>query len=55
MSVCVGVPLVLQLSGGMDSTLVMLPSTFMMLTGIWCNLYQDGLAVKNLDAYRPFI
>jgi preprotein translocase subunit SecY len=55
MSVCVGGPLLLQLFGGMDSTLVMLPSTFMMLTGIWCNLYQDGLAVKNLDEYRPFI
>jgi preprotein translocase subunit SecY len=55
MAVCVGVPLLLQLFGGMDSRLVMLPSTFMMLTGIWCNLYQDGLAIRNLDAYRPFI
>jgi preprotein translocase subunit SecY len=55
MALCVGVPLFLQLAGGMDSTLVMLPSTFMMLTGIFCNLYQDGLAVSNMDAYRPFI
>jgi preprotein translocase subunit SecY len=55
MAICVGVPLLLQLYGEMDSGLVMLPSTFMMLTGIWCNLYQDGLAIRNLDAYRPFL
>jgi preprotein translocase subunit SecY len=55
MAVCVGTPLLLQLVGGMDSALVMLPSSCMMLVGIWCNLYQDGLAIRELDAYRPFI
>ena len=36
-------------------TLVMLPSSVMILTGIWGNLYQEIEAVKNYDAYQPFI
>jgi hypothetical protein len=39
----------------MDSSLAMLPSSVMILTGIWCNLYQEIVSVKNLDAYKPFI
>lgn len=55
MSVCLGVPMILQLVGEMDSTLVMLPSSVMMLTGVWCNLYREAAAIKDLEAYRPFI
>ena len=55
MSVCIGVPMVLQLTGKVDSTLVMLPSSVMMLTGIWCNLYREYIALRDLEAYRPFI
>ena len=55
MSICLGIPLLLQLEGSMDSTLVMLPSSVMMLTGIWCNLYREYKAVKDLEAYKPFI
>lgn len=55
MSVCLGMPLVLQLSGNIDSTLSALPSSLMMLTGIWCNLYREMSAVRDLDAYKSFI
>ena len=55
MSVCIGVPMALHLTGKVDSTLVMLPSSVMMLTGIWCNLYREYEALRDLEAYRPFI
>jgi preprotein translocase subunit SecY len=55
MGVCLGVPMFLQLEGDIDSTLVMLPSSVMILTGIWCNLYQEIVAVRDYDAYQPFI
>ena len=55
MSVCLGVPIVLQLVTNIDSKLIMLPSLVMMLTGIWCNLYREVVAIRNLEAYRPFI
>lgn len=55
MSVCLGVPMLLQLSGNMESTFTALPSTTMMLTGIWCNLYSEVKALRDLEAYKPFI
>lgn len=55
MSVCLGIPMILQLEGGIDSSLIMLPSSIMMLTGIWCNLYREVVAIKDLEAYKPFI
>lgn len=53
MSVCVGVPLMLQTKGNIDSTLMMLPSSIMMLTGLWCNIYREAGAVRNYDSYQP--
>lgn len=55
MSVCLGVPMLLQLTGDMQSTFTTLPSTTMMLTGIWCNLYSEVRALRDLEAYKPFI
>ena len=55
MSICLGVPMLLQLSGNMESQFVMLPSSIMMMTGIWCNLHREVQAVKDLEAYKPFI
>lgn len=53
MSVCVGTPLLLQTKGNIDSTLMMLPSSIMMLTGLWCNIYREIGAVHNYDSYQP--
>lgn len=55
MSICLGIPLLLQMEGRFESALVTLPSSFMMLTGLWCNLYREMAAVADLDAYKPFI
>lgn len=55
MGICLTMPLILQMTGTMDTTLSSLPSSVMMLTGIWCNLYREGVAIRNLEAYKPFI
>lgn len=55
MSICLGIPLLLQMKGIIDSSLVMLPSSIMMLTGIGSNLYTEMVAVKNLEGYKTFI
>lgn len=55
MGISLGVPMLLQLAGTIDSSLVMLPSSVMMLTGIWFSLYQEVIAIRNYDAYQPFI
>lgn len=55
MSVSIGVPLVLQLTGDVKSTLITLPSSVMMLTGLFCNFYREVKAIKDLEAYQPFI
>lgn len=55
MCACIGFPMMLRLVGIMDNELTMLPSTVMILTGIWSSLYQELTAVRKLDSYRPFI
>ncbi len=55
MGACLGVSLILQMEGMIDSALGMLPSSVMMLTGIWCNLYREIITVRNFDAYHPFL
>ncbi len=55
MSICLCIPLLLQLNGVIEQTLMMVPSSIMMLTGIGCNLYSEVVAVRNLEAYKPFI
>ena len=52
---CLLIPMLLQLSGDMDATYAALPSSCMMLTGMWCNLYREVVAIKDLEAYQPFI
>lgn len=55
MSVCLGAPLLFQYMGDLDSTLVMLPSSVMLLTGMWCTLNQEYRAVKSFESYKMFI
>lgn len=53
MGACIAIPLILQMQGHIDSTLVMLPSSVMMLTGFWCNIYRELQAIHKYDAYQP--
>ena len=55
MSICLGLPMLLQLLGILEGTLVMLPSSIMMLTGITCSLRDEIKSLRNLDEYKPFI
>lgn len=55
MGVCLGFPLLLQLKGSINGGLAMLPSSFMMLTGVACNFGREGAAIRRYDAYRQFI
>lgn len=55
MSVCLGIPMLLQLTGDINGELVMFPVSVMMLTGLWYDLYQEFKTVKSYEAYRPFI
>lgn len=55
MSICIGIPMLLQLKGGINQELVMFPSSMMLLTSLWYNLHQEFRAVKSFEAYRPFI
>jgi len=54
MSLCVGLPMYLQLMGVIDTKLAMLPATFMMFTGIATAIYQEYLSLKCYDEYKTF-
>ena len=55
MSICVGIPLFLQWQGNIDGNLAMLPTSSMMMTGIWCNLYREYVTIQNYDAYQSLL
>ena len=55
MSICLCGPLVLQVLGELEGTFTTLPSSVMMLTGVWCTLSREMSAVRDLEAYKPFI
>ncbi len=55
MSLCLGIPLFLQVTGDVDPELAMFPTLVMMLTGVCCNLYREYTAIRSLEEYRPFI
>lgn len=54
MCLCIGIPLYLQLIGLLDSSLSMLPVTFMLITGLATSLYQEYESLKSYDSYKPF-
>lgn len=55
MSICLGIPMLLQLQGNIEPSLVMFPSSIMMMTGIWCSLYRECITIRTFDSYKPFI
>lgn len=55
MSVCLATPLMLVYIGNLDDTLVMLPSSMMLLTGMWCRFFEEFQAVKSFESYEMFI
>lgn len=55
MSLFLGLPLVLQLNGYISAAVMSLPSIMIAMASINCNLYREMRAVKDFDAYVPFI
>jgi len=55
MGICLALPIILQSTGDMPAGLSALPTSFMMLTGLVCNLSREVMAVRHLEAYKPFI
>lgn len=53
MGVCIVTPMLLQVYGGMDSTLAALPTSMMMLVGFSCNMYRECVTYWNYDSCRP--
>lgn len=53
MGACIAAPLILQLRGDIDSTLVMLPTSMMMLMGFSCNMYREVSTLHSYDSCRP--
>lgn len=51
MSACMAVPFVLSYQGKIDPLLMMLPASFMMLSGMACNIGQEIRATKHSDSY----
>ena len=48
-------PLVLAYIGNLENTLVMLPASVMLLTGMWSHLFQEYQAIKSFESYEMFI
>lgn len=53
MGVCIVTPMLLQVYGGMDSSLAALPTSMMMLIGFSCNMYRECITYRNYDSCRP--
>ena len=55
LSIYVGIPLCLQVVGNVDQTLMMLPTSCMMLTGMWNTIYQEVIAIHKFESYHSFL
>lgn len=47
---CVAIPLVLQMRYGIDGTLAMLPTSMMMVTSFWCNIFREIKSIYKYDS-----
>ncbi len=52
---CVSLCMYLQYKGIVDASVAMLPTTFMMLSGLLCSIYLEIRAYRDFDSYKPFI
>ncbi|SEA80210.1 preprotein translocase subunit SecY [Pseudobutyrivibrio sp. ACV-2] len=55
MSIFIGLPLYLSLIGFVPASVMSLPSILIAMASINCNLYREFRAVRDYDAYIPFI
>ena len=55
MALCQGVPLFLQFNGVVEEKLAMLPSSVMMLTGMWISIHREAKVYRNVDRYKLLV
>lgn len=55
MGICIAVPRLLAINGVLDEQVSMLPTSVLMLVGMWINLYQEIQAVGKIDKYRSIL
>ena len=55
LSIFIGLPLYYQWQGKLPASVVSLPSILIAMASINCNLYREFKAVKEYDAYVPFL
>ena len=55
MAICQGGPLFLQFRGYVDSQIVMLPSSIMMLAGMWITFRREAQVYENIDSYKLLV
>jgi len=55
MAIAIGIPMILQTRGIVAKEVMSIPTIFMALSGIICNLYREYIAVRDYDAYIPFL
>lgn len=55
MSLCILIPMVLNMFGLISSSASAIPTSVMMMTGMMYNLLQEITAIKSYDLYKPFI
>ena len=53
MGACICAPLIMQLRGDIDSTLVTFPTSIMLLTGFSCNIYREVCTLWAYDSCKP--
>lgn len=54
-SVFMIIPFALLLKGMIDSSMLLLPTSMMMTTGLWLMLYREAEVYVHLDKYKAFI
>lgn len=55
MAICIAVPIILSYRGSIESSLMMIPASMMMLSGMGCSMFQEIRAIYHSDKYRMFI
>lgn len=53
--VCLGGSMVLQMVGYFDGSVAMLPSSLMLISGLFITLYKEAEAIINTDSYKLLI
>lgn len=55
MGIYVGIPLFLQVAGNVDRSLMMLPTSCMMIASMWYTIYQEIIAIRKFESYHSFL